>query len=48
MLEQLGPQCQSAILESWTPPEECIEKTMDKENEWAIESIKYLKTNFFK
>ena len=48
MLEQLGPQCPSAILESWTPPEESIEKTMDKENEWAIESIKYLKTNYFK
>jgi sugar phosphate isomerase/epimerase len=48
MLEQLGPRCQSAILESWTPPEESIEKTMDKENGWAIESINYLKTNYFK
>jgi len=48
MLEQLGPQCRSAILESWTPPEESIEKTIAKEASWAIESIKYLKTNFFK
>jgi 3-oxoisoapionate decarboxylase len=48
MLEQLGSQCQSAILESWTPPGETIEKTMAKEAEWARESIKYLKTNYFK
>jgi len=47
MLEQLGPQCQSAILESWTPPEERIEKTMAKEADWAIESINYLKNNHF-
>jgi sugar phosphate isomerase/epimerase len=48
MLEQLGPQCRSAILESWTPPEDTIEKTMAKEADWARESIKYLKTNYFK
>lgn len=48
MLEQLGPQCKSAILESWTPPDETIEKTMAKEAEWAMQSIEYLKTNFFK
>lgn len=47
MLKQLGPQCQSAILESWTPPEESIEMTMAKEANWAMESIKYLKTNYF-
>jgi sugar phosphate isomerase/epimerase len=47
MLEQLGPRCQSAILESWTPPEETIEKTMAKEAIWAIESINYLRTNYF-
>ena len=48
MLDQLGSQCQSAILESWTPPDETIEKTMAKEARWAIQSIEYLKTNFFK
>ena len=48
MLEQLGPRCQSAILESWTPPEKTLEKTMAKEAQWAIESIKYLKSNYFK
>ena len=47
ILEQLGPQCQSAILESWTPPEENLEKTKLKEGDWAKESIKYLKNNFF-
>lgn len=47
MLEQLHPRCQSAILESWTPPEESIEKTMAKEADWARQSINYLKTNYF-
>jgi sugar phosphate isomerase/epimerase len=47
MLKQLGPACQSAILESWTPPEDRIEHTMIKEEAWAIESINYLKNNFF-
>jgi sugar phosphate isomerase/epimerase len=48
MLEQLGPACQSAILESWTPPEASLADTMRKEERWARESIEYLKTNFFK
>lgn len=47
MLKQLGPACESAILESWTPPEDRIEDTMQKEEAWAIESINYLKNNFF-
>jgi len=48
ILDQLGPQCESAILESWTPPESGIEATMAKEQAWALESIQYLKTNYFK
>lgn len=36
-------QCNSAILELWTPPEENIESTIIKENQWAQESIDYLK-----
>mgnify|MGYP001821072080 CR=1 FL=1 len=48
ILEQLGPFCQSAILESWTPPEATVEQTMAKETRWAIESINYLKSKFFK
>jgi len=47
ILEQLGPQCHSSILESWVPPEETIEKTMAKEARWAVESIKYLQSNYF-
>ena len=36
-------QCDSAILELWTPPEENIEATIKKEASWAEESIEYLK-----
>jgi sugar phosphate isomerase/epimerase len=35
--------CQSAILELWTPPETDIEDTLKKEEQWALESIDYLK-----
>lgn len=33
----------SAILEQWTPPEKEIEKTIEKEDSWAIESFQLLK-----
>jgi sugar phosphate isomerase/epimerase len=36
-------KCESAILELWTPPEPTIESTIIKEEEWAIESLNYLK-----
>jgi sugar phosphate isomerase/epimerase len=36
--------CKSAILELWTPPEINIEDTCIKEENWANESIKYLKS----
>jgi sugar phosphate isomerase/epimerase len=36
-------KCNSAILELWTPPEDNIEDTIRKEEEWADESIEYLK-----
>ncbi|NMC37628.1 MAG: TIM barrel protein [Bacteroidales bacterium] len=36
--------CNSAILELWTPPEIDIEATILKEEEWAGESIRYLKS----
>jgi len=39
-------QCQSAILELWTPPEPTIEDTIRKEEKWASESIDYLKHIF--
>lgn len=37
-------RCRSAILELWTPPEASAEETIKKEEKWAEESIKYLKT----
>jgi sugar phosphate isomerase/epimerase len=33
----------SAILELWTPPSEDIEETIDRESQWAEESIAYLR-----
>jgi len=39
-------RCKTAILELWTPPEAAIEDTIAKENEWASESIKYLRNLF--
>ncbi len=40
-------RCQSAILELWTPPEPNIKATVAKEEQWAIQSISFLK-NLFK
>ena len=39
-------KCQSAILELWTPPEQEIEKTIQKEEKWTLESVQYLKPFF--
>lgn len=38
--------CNSAILELWTPPEARIEDTVRKEEQWADESIIFLKEIF--
>jgi len=46
MLEKISNQCQSAILEQWVPPEDDIEKTIEKEARWAEASIHYLKSFF--
>lgn len=43
LVSKVSAHCQSAILEQWTPPEETIEKTIQKEKEWAEESISFLK-----
>lgn len=45
LFEKLAPykKCQSGTLELWTPPEENIEETIQKENIWAEESLNYLK-----
>jgi len=34
----------NAILELWTPPEETLSATIEKENAWTIASIEYLRT----
>jgi 3-oxoisoapionate decarboxylase len=39
-------RCKSAILELWTPPEQAISSTLLKEENWASESIDYLKHIF--
>ncbi len=44
-LEDAG-RCKSAILELWTPPEPAISDTLLKEENWAAESIDYLKHIF--
>ena len=41
-------RCNSAIIELWTPPELTLEKTIAKEEEWAEESISYLKQFIWK
>ena len=49
LLEKITPhaRCHTAILEQWVVPENNIELTVKKEEEWACESINYLK-NYFK
>ena len=41
MLNRIG-LCDTAILELWTPFGPTIEETIERENSWAIESMKYL------
>jgi sugar phosphate isomerase/epimerase len=43
MLAQLTEKCRTAILEQWTPPEETIGATIEKEQNWAERSITYLR-----
>ena len=46
IIDKLLPfrRCESAILEQWTPPEETMELTIEKEFSWADEGITYLKS----
>lgn len=37
-------RCRSCTLELWTPPEQNIEETVKKEQEWAKQSIAYLQS----
>ncbi|HEY0074081.1 MAG TPA: TIM barrel protein [Abditibacteriaceae bacterium] len=46
VLEALEPyhRCRSLILELWTSPEDSLEATIEKEAQWARQSIDYLKS----
>ena len=45
VLSYLGPKCKTAILEQWVPPVEGdLQATIDKEDQWATQSMKYLKS----
>ena len=44
LISKVSTRCQSAIIEQWTPPEPNIQETIQKEQEWAEESIIYLKS----
>jgi 3-oxoisoapionate decarboxylase len=48
LLDLLAPyhRCQSAILEQWVVPETDQLSTIQKEKEWAVESMHYLKAFF--
>ena len=48
LLEQLAPhgRCQTAVLETWPPPEANLDATLAKESSWAAQSIRYLKPFF--
>ena len=48
LLEQLAPhgRCQTAVLETWPPPEATLDATLAKEASWAAQSIEYLKPFF--
>lgn len=43
LFAKVSPACNSAILEQWTPPENTLEETIRKEEEWANISINHLK-----
>jgi sugar phosphate isomerase/epimerase len=36
-------RCESAVLEQWVVPEKTIDATVEKEKQWAEESIRYIK-----
>jgi sugar phosphate isomerase/epimerase len=48
LLEQLAQygRCQTAVVETWPPPEANLDATLAKEASWAAQSIQYLKPLF--
>lgn len=43
LLDEVGKECGSVILEQWAPPETELNKTIEKELDWSVKSIRYLK-----
>ena len=43
LLKKVSARCTAAILEQWTPPDDDLLKTIEKEARWARQSIRYLK-----
>lgn len=45
LLEHLAAygRCESAVLEQWVPPDDSLNATINREEQWAMESIRYLK-----
>lgn len=43
LIQKVSKKCHSAILEQWTPPEETLKETIEKEAIWAQSSINHLK-----
>ncbi|MDQ4141187.1 MAG: sugar phosphate isomerase/epimerase, partial [Bacteroidota bacterium] len=48
LLDKLTPygRCQTAVLEQWVIPETELSETITKEEDWAIESVNYLRQYF--
>jgi len=46
ILSRLEPKCRTAILELWTPPEDALADTILNEQNWARQSITYLREYF--
>jgi sugar phosphate isomerase/epimerase len=48
LLEKISPfnKCRTAVLEQWVVPENTLQQSIQKEEAWAEESIKYLKMYF--
>ena len=43
LIQKVSDKCHSAILEQWTPPEQTLTETIQKEALWAQSSINFLK-----
>jgi len=46
LLDQVRPYCRSVTLELWPPPEDKVEDTIRKEQQWVRESVQYWNEHF--